>query len=134
MHAPVGNDEPSEDESVSEEDSFDPLAQAAEETAAKVRKRAGLPELVADALPSTVAMKMMILFLNLSKFSRIENKTLSMLISFAHWFATFPRTCLAKRTKKLQDGLDKFEEAASLTNLQEMTLIWFSWELGDLKQ
>ena len=53
-------------------------------TAAKVRKRAGLPELVADALPSTVAMKMMILFLNLSKFSRIENKTLSMLISFAH--------------------------------------------------
>ena len=59
MYAPVGNDEDSEAEMLSEEDSFDPVQQAAEESAAKVRKRAGLPEIVADALPSTIALKML---------------------------------------------------------------------------
>ena len=74
MYAPLGHDAPSEDESASEAESFDPLQQAAEETAAKVRKRAGLPEIVADALPSAIAMKMMNLFSNILKVLCVEKQ------------------------------------------------------------
>ena len=104
---------------------------AAAEMAA--RKRAGLPELQLDALPSTIATKLMILSLllfggkvvivkgfaneriNCTRHSRNSSPT--------HNFSHPIRTCLVKRQNKLQDGLDKLSGAAKLSTLQEQTLV-----------
>ena len=58
-HCPVGavpDSEPGSGDEDSQE-TVDASADAAEDTALKLRKRAGLPELEADGLPSTVAPK-----------------------------------------------------------------------------
>lgn len=56
----VAGDE-SESEAESEHESEDPLEIQAEESAAKIRKRAGVPELVLDQLPSSITSKMLTL-------------------------------------------------------------------------
>ena len=56
----AGGESEAEDESdPGSED--DPLEMAAEESAMKIRKRAGVPELVLDQLPSSIAGKMLTL-------------------------------------------------------------------------
>lgn len=53
---PTGSDEDSESCSV-----IDPEEDREEEEATKMRKKAGIPELTADSLPSTLVQKMLIL-------------------------------------------------------------------------
>lgn len=53
---PTGSDEDSESCSV-----IDPDEDREEEEATKMRKKAGIPELTADSLPSTMVQKMLIL-------------------------------------------------------------------------
>lgn len=68
VHCPVGGDGDSESGSGQEDsqETIDPTEDAARDTAVKLRKRAGLPELEADGLPSSVATK----YLNLVKLTR----------------------------------------------------------------
>ena len=63
VHCPVGGDGDSESGSGQEDsqETVDPEEDAAQDVAAKLRKRAGLPELEADGLPSSVATKYLIL-------------------------------------------------------------------------
>lgn len=49
----------SESDSADSDEGDDHTALAAEERAAKIRKKAGLPELDPDMLPSTIALKML---------------------------------------------------------------------------
>lgn len=64
---PLGSEElNSGDDGSDEEGELDPTKTAAEERASKIRKKAGLPEMAADHLPSASAVKMMNLIFNLT--------------------------------------------------------------------
>lgn len=63
---PLGSEELDSGDDGSGEGGLDPTTTAAEERAAKIRKKAGLPEMTADHLPGTIAVKMMNLIFNLT--------------------------------------------------------------------
>lgn len=101
----------------------DPETVAAEEAAAKERKKAGLPEITVDTVNSTIATKV----LNLSKTIPIMYGIKVFYSLFPNHFcahfgasALHPRTCLTKRVSKLDAGLGRFDDAAKLSNLQQL--------------
>ena len=108
------------------DDTIDPEKDRAEDEASKQRKRAGLPQITVDTLPSTIATKMMKLdcHLNLGCRPLVFQQLVFSLPSFV-WgpLEPDPRTCLTKRLVKLEVGLKRFTDAASLTNLQSMILV-----------
>ena len=88
----------------SEAETIDGAADEAADRAAVLRKRAGLPELCLDVLPSTIAMKLLTLAGEPCCPCRL-------------------RKCLSKRAKFLQDGLDMFKTASNLSDLQKRTVL-----------
>ena len=100
-----------------------------EENLKKTRKLAGIPELELDALPSALANKMSYLFIISAIF--LWHPTFQCLHFFCRsliwWHGAHlskPRVCLAKRQSKLQDLLDKFDGAQTLSDLQKRNPSW----------
>ena len=110
----------------SSEDTIDPEKDRAEDEASKQRKRAGLPQITVDTLPSTIATKMLKLdcYLKFGCRPLVFQQLVFSLPSFV-WgpLEPDPRTCLTKRVVKLEVGLKRFTDAASLTTLQSMILV-----------
>lgn len=97
-----------------------------------MRKKAGLPDLDADVLPSTIMQRVMILIFELSKpvfGSRFWRVDFVKGISFRLQLLTSSRrlrTAMTKRQAKLQIGMDKLTAAAKLSSLQTQ-LLEYTW-------
>ena len=140
---PLGLDEEDEDDDdeddglgVSPEDLKAEKLAEAERTA---RKRAGIPELELDALPSAIATKMLSLVLKLTiVFDTYIGFSVQHPPLFGFTICWVPkkhatktilkmdpvRTCVSKRQKKLQDGFERFEDADTLSQLQTQLLVY----------
>lgn len=125
VNSPLG-DSPNEDISPEEI-----AKQKQEETAKHQRKKAGLPELELDALPSSMAQKMAILSMKFDIDLSLNKNVLT--VSFHNVMELVRsqpptknpfslRTCLTKRQAKLQLVLDKFTAASQLSELQTRNL------------
>ena len=108
-----------DDEDTSSVEEINGDEDAAMEAADKLRKRAGLPEIHVDALPSSVTTK--VLSLNYDMCECWQCQHVRWLTSGLLLFL-FPRTCIGKRQKGLQELLDRLPEARDPKDLNQMIL------------
>ena len=96
----------SEEDALLEVNSEDEKKENAAQAVAKARKRAGVPELALDQLPSTIAMKLV---------SHGCNSSMATTFSLS---GRLLRSCMQKRIKHLEPGLERLNAATQLSVTQ----------------
>ena len=96
----------SEEDALLEVNSEDEKKENAAQAVAKARKRAGVPELALDQLPSTIAMKLV---------SHGCNNSMATTFSLS---GRLLRSCMEKRIKHLEPGLERLNAATQLSVTQ----------------